>query len=111
MVNRVGPKDLQRLRPIFEGLRYNLVVDSILDGNTPAWVYADEVRQPQNFELGLATAPAFQGKGCANLTAAACVEHCLARDLTPQWYCWEDNIASRRVAEKVGSARPTRHEV
>jgi len=31
--------DYARVRPVFEGLRYNLVVDSVLDGNTPGWVY------------------------------------------------------------------------
>ena len=39
--------DYARVRPVFEGLRYNLVVDSVLDGNTPGWVYVDDVRHPQ----------------------------------------------------------------
>jgi RimJ/RimL family protein N-acetyltransferase len=36
-----------RVRPVFEGLRYNLVVDSVIDGNTPGWVYVDDVRHPR----------------------------------------------------------------
>jgi RimJ/RimL family protein N-acetyltransferase len=39
--------DYARVRPLFEGLRYNLVVDSVLDGNTPGWVYVDDVHRPQ----------------------------------------------------------------
>jgi len=39
--------DYARVRPVFEGLRYNLVVDSVLDGNTPGWVYVDDVHHPQ----------------------------------------------------------------
>lgn len=34
------------LRQLFEPLRYNLVVDSIIDGHTPAWVYADRLSEP-----------------------------------------------------------------
>ncbi|MBN1955157.1 MAG: GNAT family N-acetyltransferase [Anaerolineae bacterium] len=37
----------ERVRPLFTGLRYNLVVDSILDGHTPAWVYADDAEAPR----------------------------------------------------------------
>ena len=34
------------IRPLFERLRYNLVIDSVIDGNTPAWVYADDPDEP-----------------------------------------------------------------
>ena len=255
--------DYARVRPVFEGLRYNLVVDSVLDGNTPGWVYVDDVRHPQaawmwdmmdamllagradraevnralahlidervlpntvipmlslhyfpeewegkmdvvlhgkgarkawrrfytfgglkadwrrempaacqmrridegllesahlgnardvagwvrsfwdsyrdfvergfgfclveggtiaswclsvfasgmHFELGLATAPDYRGRGYATLTAAACAEHCVEHGLTPHWHCWEDNAPSIRVAEKVGFERPERYAV
>ncbi|MBI4928812.1 MAG: GNAT family N-acetyltransferase [Anaerolineae bacterium] len=36
------------LRSLFSGLRTNLVVDSIIDGNTPAWVYADAADSPRS---------------------------------------------------------------
>jgi RimJ/RimL family protein N-acetyltransferase len=35
------------IRSLFEDLRYNLVVDSVVDGNTPAWVYADDPARPR----------------------------------------------------------------
>jgi GNAT superfamily N-acetyltransferase len=35
-----------RVRPVFEALRYNLVIDSVIDGHTPAWVYVDDVGTP-----------------------------------------------------------------
>lgn len=259
-------KDYGRVRPLFEGLRYNLVVDSCLDGNTPAWVYANDLRDPHtawmwnrmdsmllagrtdddavnqalatliagkvipdarkrqipelslhydpqaweskldivlpgrsplqalrryytfshikvdwrrmlpadcemrrmdeqlladarleniqqvvgwvrsfwptqrdfldtgfgfcllegqaiaswclsvyasgiHFELGLATTLRYRGRGFATLTAAACVEHCAARGLVPHWHCWEDNLPSIRVAEKVGFVDPTQYTV
>ena len=43
----LNPGDYTRVRPLFAGLRYNLVVDSVLDGNTPAWVYVDDVAAPR----------------------------------------------------------------
>lgn len=39
-----------KLGALFQPLRNNLVVDSILVGNTPAWVFADRLEQPS---LGL----------------------------------------------------------
>jgi len=44
---RLEEREYERVRPVFEGLRYNLVVDSVIDGNTPAWVYADDAREPR----------------------------------------------------------------
>ena len=35
-----------RVRPLFEALRYNLVLDSVIAGNTPGWVFADRVENP-----------------------------------------------------------------
>ena len=259
---RLEQREYRRLRPIFEGLRYNLVIDSVIDGNTPAWMYVDDVRHPRmawiwnrqdaillagyagdealnralaeliggkvvsdarrrhipqlslhyfpeaweskidmilrdrhpekaqrrfytfdqlqvdwrkqipagcemrrideallesthlehicavvgwvrsfwassrefaktgfgfcllqgdtivslclsvyvsgrHFELGLATAPDYRGQGFATLVAAACVEHCVKNDFTPHWHCWEENLPSVAVAEKVGFESPT----
>lgn len=257
MIRELEPGQYERVRPVFDGLRYNLVVDSVIDGNTPAWVYADAVHNPtaafmwnrqdallvagasdneafnrglaaliaeevipdarrrfipylslhyhpatwesevsvilrgqapeqaerrlylldqlkfdwrervpagyeirrldeelltrtdlqhvrrvadwvrsfwssisdftdtgfgfgllqddvvvswcfsvyvsgEDYELGVATVPAHQGRGFATLTAAACVEHCVTHGLTPHWHCWDDNRPSIAVAEKVG---------
>lgn len=45
-MDQLEQHQLARLRPLFEGLRYNLVVDSVLDGHTPGWVFADRVENP-----------------------------------------------------------------
>jgi GNAT superfamily N-acetyltransferase len=66
-----------------------------------AWcltVYAADNRR----ELGMATAPDFQGRGLATAAACATVEQILAAGFTPEWHCWTDNPASARVAEKAG---------
>lgn len=36
-----------RVQPLFAKLRYNLVIDSIIDGNTPTWVYVDDPIRPR----------------------------------------------------------------
>ena len=35
------------VRPLFAALWYNLVVDSVIEGNTPAWVFVDAVERPR----------------------------------------------------------------
>ena len=46
-MQRLDFEDYPRLRALFEGLRFNLVVDSILAGNTPAWAFADSLAAPR----------------------------------------------------------------
>lgn len=48
MLYKLDAKQYQRVGPVFEELRYNLVIDSVIDGNTPAWVYADAKRFPRS---------------------------------------------------------------
>lgn len=45
------PDAIARLRVVCEGLRYNLVVDSILDGNTPGWIFVDDADAPHSVLL------------------------------------------------------------
>jgi RimJ/RimL family protein N-acetyltransferase len=65
----------------------------------------------RNFEFGIATAPDHRRQGFATLAAAACVEHCVENNGMPHWHCWEDNIPSIKVAEKVGFEHPTPYTV
>ena len=52
--------------------------------------------------LGVETEEQQRNKGYATLVAAACVRECLARGLLVHWDCWVSNLASARVAEKLG---------
>jgi RimJ/RimL family protein N-acetyltransferase len=56
----------------------------------------------KRFELGVATAEEYRRQGYASLAAAACLEHCLLKDLVPEWHCWEDNLPSVKLDEKIG---------
>jgi GNAT superfamily N-acetyltransferase len=45
---RLEPEAYERVRPLFAALRYNLVVDSMIDGHTPAWVFVDRADAPRS---------------------------------------------------------------
>lgn len=45
-MHRLEKSQYDRVRPLFAALRYNLVVDSVIEGNTPAWVFVDTVERP-----------------------------------------------------------------
>lgn len=52
--------------------------------------------------IGIETIEAYQRNNLATLTASAFAEHCLKSNIQANWDCWVRNIASARVAEKVG---------
>jgi RimJ/RimL family protein N-acetyltransferase len=60
-----------------------------------------------HYELGIATVPEYQRRGLATVTASVCVDHCERNGLTPHWHCWNDNLGSIAVAEKIGFVKPT----
>ena len=53
-------------------------------------------------ELYVETFEGYQRKGLGTLTAAACVQACVAQGLTVYWHCFEDNLGSVTIAEKLG---------
>lgn len=63
------------------------------------------------YELGLATVSTHRRQGFASLAAQACVEHCLSIGGAPHWHCWEENIGSIKVAERVGFVKPRPYDV
>jgi RimJ/RimL family protein N-acetyltransferase len=74
----------------------------LIDGDTIlSWCLSVYVGA-QNYELGLATIPPYRNRGYATLTAAACVDYCIAHKIVPHWHCFKSNLASIAVAEKVG---------
>ncbi len=56
-------------------------------------------------EIGINTLPDFRGKGYALGSAVACAENIIKSGKCPQWSCSADNIASSRLAQKVGFAK------
>jgi RimJ/RimL family protein N-acetyltransferase len=67
------------------------------------WCTAEYVSNSQ-CGIGIETVPEFQGRNVATATAARFVAESLVRGLRPHWECNAENLASARVAEKVGFA-------
>lgn len=83
----------------------------LLDGDAVAsWCLGVFVRG-QQVELGVATVPQNRGQGYATAAAARCVAFCIERGLTPHWHCWDNNVASWHIAEKIGFVDPRPYTV
>jgi hypothetical protein len=47
MIQQLREDQYKSVRSLYRDLKFNLVVDSILDGNTPAWVFVDRAANPR----------------------------------------------------------------
>jgi GNAT superfamily N-acetyltransferase len=65
------------------------------------WCNAEYVSEGK-CDIGIETVRQYQGRGLATCAASAFVEHALARQVTPHWDAWKDNLASLAVARKLG---------
>ncbi|MGB7158773.1 MAG: GNAT family N-acetyltransferase [Tepidisphaeraceae bacterium] len=72
-----------------------------------AWSVHDPV---DLVEIGAGTSEAHRGRGLSPATAGRLVAHCHARGLDPRWSTDFDNLASRRVAAKVGFGNVIEHD-
>jgi len=45
--NQISPPQYSTVLPLFAPLDFNLVIRSVVEGNTPAWVYADDPSHPR----------------------------------------------------------------
>ena len=81
--------------------RYGFGVAAKWQDQLICWCTAEYVSDSE-CGIGIETVPAFQGKNIATATAGRFVRESLARGLRPHWECNSENLASVRVAEKVG---------
>jgi RimJ/RimL family protein N-acetyltransferase len=65
----------------------------------------------QEREMGVATVQSYRRRGLAAIVASATLEHCLSTGYTPHWHCWEDNLPSRALAERIGFTDPVTYSV
>jgi RimJ/RimL family protein N-acetyltransferase len=57
-------------------------------------------------EISIETAEPYRRRGFATLATCAFVEYCMTHGLHPAWSCWENNIASQILAQKLGFNHP-----
>ncbi|MCR2811969.1 GNAT family N-acetyltransferase [Microbacterium sp. zg.Y1090] len=75
------------------------------DGVEPAAAAGYEVWGGGLAHIGVATAPAFRGKGFGAQAAAAAALHAIGDGLVAQWRCRARNRASARLGESLGFVR------
>lgn len=57
-------------------------------------------------EVCIRTDPHYRSKGYATVTALAFLEHCMLNDLSPNWECPWDHVASCLLAARLGFENP-----
>ncbi len=73
----------------------------LVDGDLAALAFCS-YRHGRQLEIGIETSPAHRGHGHARRAAAALIEDCVRRDLEPVWACRYENVASYRLALRLG---------
>ncbi len=68
-----------------------------------SWSLTDYVSKEHCCEIGVTTDRNYRKKGFGILTVSATVEFCLSNGFTEiGWHCWDSNLGSITIAEKVG---------
>ena len=57
-------------------------------------------------EISVETVEPYRRQGFATLAACAFIEHCLEQGMRPAWSCWDNNIPSQILAQKLGFNHP-----
>ncbi len=83
MITRLTESQYPLVRPIFADLRYNLVIDSVIDGNTPAWVYADDPAFPTSALIWDKQDAMLVAGNAAHHAFAQALAHVLADEILP----------------------------
>lgn len=63
----------------------------------------------RRLELGVETSPRYRGRGLSVYPAHALIDHCLSHGYEPVWACRKENVASFRLALKLGFSPSTFH--
>lgn len=74
----------------------------VMEGNTPAaWAFSAAVSNTET-DIGIETDSRYYRLGLAYIAAKQMIQHCLHEHKKPVWACHSQNIASRKLAEKLG---------
>ena len=90
------------LRDELEAARARTTVWTIAVGDAAASFAYAASRSPRWFDVSIDTIPAFRGLGLATRAAAALIHAERAAGRAPVWGALDDNIASRRLAARLG---------
>jgi len=73
----------------------------ICDGEAASTAFTS-YRIGDQLEIGIETMEKYRGRGFAFWVCAALIDHCLARNLTPDWTCRMENTGSCILAQRLG---------
>jgi RimJ/RimL family protein N-acetyltransferase len=80
-----------------EGVGFSLITEGVVVSTAfSAFVHESML------ELGIETRKDYQGKGYAFAVCCHLIDYCIKNDFKPVWSCRLGNIASVRLAEKLG---------
>jgi len=77
----------------------------MLDGHTVTNYSMGNFYVDQVMTIGIETLEAYRRQGLSQVTSELFVDRCLQEGMTVQWECMGENIASYRLAEKMGFVR------
>lgn len=73
----------------------------LVDGNVAAWAFSSAVSDNE-IDIGVETDERYQHRGYAAIVSKAMVQYVISENKTPVWACHHKNIASAKLAEKIG---------
>jgi RimJ/RimL family protein N-acetyltransferase len=82
-------------------LEDGVVAAAVVDGAVVSIAHTSSISD-LHADIGVATLPAFRGRGYATVAASIVARAIQARGLTPVWSCGEDNQPSLRIAARLG---------
>ena len=82
-------------------LTEGIAAGAVVDGNIVAIAHT-YAETKLHADIGVSTLEAWREKGFATAAASVVAQEIQARGKVPAWSCGEDNIASLRVAQKLG---------
>lgn len=91
-------------------MKYGFGFSLVTSGKVVSWC-TSEYMSKDRCGIGIETLREYQNRGLATIAASAFVEHSLQRNIRPHWDCDVENLASRRVAEKVGFVKERNYPI
>jgi hypothetical protein len=79
------------------GIGYSLIYENILVSTAYSAFIHDN-----HLELGIETIEGYRGKGFAICTCSSLIDYCIGNDYEPVWSCRLENVASYKLAQKLG---------
>lgn len=85
----------------FLATSFGYYVRNIEDNSLASWVYIEKIARPC-VEFAIETHEHYRHQGLGQFAAREMISKSRDLGLVPQWYCFRDNIASVKLAEKLG---------